>query len=80
MFHHAAAAPLAVMDILTGFLGERMKEEVEQMITLLNQPNAEAQTALHLACQVGANIPSQTFIHLESTPTCLLSRMIEQTW
>ena len=52
-----------MVEILTGFLGERMKEEVEQMTMLLNQPNAEGQTALHLACQVAAHLPSHTCLH-----------------
>ena len=50
VFHHATKASLAIMEILTDNVCEVFKDNVDQLSKLLDQPNAEGQAALHLAC------------------------------
>ena len=50
VFHHATKASLAIMEILTDNACEVYKDNVDGLSKLLDQPNAEGQAALHLAC------------------------------
>lgn len=50
VFHHATKASLAIMEILTDNACEVFKHNLDGLSKLLDQPNAEGQAALHLAC------------------------------